>query len=107
MGQNQVQKVASGRRGAGTIRSLVNGRDLLLECAKVLHETLLVPVLIYDSETILWKEKERYSSKAVKMDNLSGLLGVRRMDKVLNTRIRELWGVTKGVDEMIDEGKDC
>ena len=48
---NQVQmekcsrKVASRRRVAGAILSLVNARDLQLECARVLHETLLVPVL--------------------------------------------------------------
>ena len=38
------------------------------------------------------------------MDNLRGLLGIRRMDRVLNGRIRDLCGVTKGVDENIDEG---
>ena len=43
----------SGRRVAGTIGSLVNARDLQLECARVLHETLLVAVLTYGSETIL------------------------------------------------------
>ena len=53
------RKVASGRRVASTIRSLVNVRDLQLECARVLHETLVVPVLMYGSETVLWKEKER------------------------------------------------
>ena len=31
-----------------------------------------------------------------------GLLGIRRMDKVPNARIRQLFGVTKGVDEKID-----
>ena len=46
-------KVASGRRVAGAIRSLVNARDLQLECGRVLHETLLVPVLMYGSETML------------------------------------------------------
>ena len=40
------KKVASGRRVAGA-------RDLQLECASVLHETLLVPVLMYGSETML------------------------------------------------------
>ena len=50
-------KVASGRRMTSAIRPLVNGRDLQLECARVLHETLLVPVLMYGSETMLWKEK--------------------------------------------------
>ena len=37
--------------------------------------------------------------RAVKMDNLRGLLGVRRTDIVPNTRIRQFCGVTKGVDE--------
>ena len=32
-------KVASGRRVAGAIRSLVNAKDLQLGCARVLHET--------------------------------------------------------------------
>ena len=51
-------KVASGGRVASAIRSLVNARDLQLECARVLNESLLVPVLMYSSETMLWKEKE-------------------------------------------------
>ena len=37
------------------------------------------------------------------MDNLRGLLSIRRMDKVLNAWIRQLCRVSKGVDEKIDE----
>ena len=55
---------------AGVIRSLVNARDLQIECARVLHETLFVPVLMYARESILWKEKERFRIRAVQMDNL-------------------------------------
>ena len=40
------RKVASGRRVACAIRSLVNDKDLQLQCSIVLHETLIVPVLI-------------------------------------------------------------
>ena len=36
------------------------------------------------------------------MDNLRGLLGIRRMDRALNAWIRELCGVKKGLDERID-----
>ena len=57
--------VASWVRVTGGIRSLVNARDLQLECASVLHETLLVPVLMYGSETMLWKEKESSRIRAV------------------------------------------
>ena len=38
------------------------------------------------------------------MDNLRGLLGIRRMDRVLNARKRELCRVRKGLDERIDDG---
>ena len=41
------RKVASGRRVTGAIRYLVNGRSLQLECSRVLHESLLMPVLTY------------------------------------------------------------
>ena len=60
-------------------------------------------VLTYGSETIIWGEKERSRIRAVQMDDLRGLLGIRRMDKFPNTRIRELCGVTLGVDERINE----
>ena len=49
------------------------------------------------------REKESSRIRAVKMDKLRGLLGIRRMDKVPNAWIRQLCGVKKGVDENIDE----
>ena len=49
---------------------------------------LLLPVFIYGSRTMLWTEKERSRIRAVHMDNLRGLLGIRRMDRVLNAWIR-------------------
>ena len=68
------RKVASGRRVTGAIRSLVNVMGLRLEYARVFYESLLVPVLIYGSETMIWKEKARSRIRAVQMDNLRGLL---------------------------------
>ena len=81
---------------ADAIRSLVNARDLQLECATILHETLLIAVIRNGSETMLWKEEERSRIRAVQMDILIGLLDIRKMDRVPNARIRELWGVTRG-----------
>ena len=52
---------------------------------------------------MIWKE-EIARTKAVQMDNLRGLVGIRKMDKVSNVRLRELYEVTKGVNERIDEG---
>ena len=52
---------------------------------------------------MIWREKGS-RIRAVQMDNLRGLLEIRRMDKVPNTWIRQLCGVKKGVEEKIDEG---
>ena len=98
------RKVASGRKVAGAIRSLVKFMDIQLECARFLHETLLVPVIMYGSETMLWEKKERSRVRPVQMDNLRGLFGIRMMDMVPNARIRELCGVRKCLHERIDEG---
>ena len=98
------RKVASGRRVAGAIRSLNNGRDLQLACVRILHERLLVFDPLYDSETMLWKEKERSSIRVVQMDNLKRMLSIRRMNSISNAVIRELCGVKKGLDERIDDG---
>ena len=97
MEQNAVGRWPAGGGLQVPLRpSLFNARDLHFECAKVLHETLLVPVLLYGSET--------FRVRAVQMDIIRGLLGIRRMDRVPNAWIRKLCGVKKGLDERIDEG---
>ena len=53
---------------------------------------------------LIWREKERYRIRAVQMDNFRGLLGIRRMDKFLDARVRQMFGGTKGVDKNIDKG---
>ena len=39
-----------------------------------------MPVLLYGSETMIWREKERSRIRVVQMDSLRVLLGIRRMD---------------------------
>ena len=67
---------------------MANVRSLQLECSGVLQESLLVPFLTYGNETIIWRKKERSSIRVVQMDNLRGLLSIRKIDKVPNARIR-------------------
>ena len=53
-----MRKLVSRRRATCAIISLVNARDLELECARVFHETVLVPVLMYGSDTNMEGEGE-------------------------------------------------
>ena len=43
-------------------------------------------ILMYGSETI-WDEEKRSRIRTARMDNLRGLLYIRRIDKVPNARI--------------------
>ena len=56
---------------------------------------------MYGSDTMIWKEKERSRIRDLQMDNLKGLLDIGRMNIFPNAQIKELCGVTKGVDERI------
>src|SRR5678815_3688058 len=49
------RKVVNGRKVAGAIKSLVNVKGLSL--TRVLHEGMLLPVLLYGSETMVWNKK--------------------------------------------------
>ena len=83
------------RIDTGAIRHLLNVMGLHHECAMVLCETLLIPVLMYGSEKLIWKKKEWSRIRAVCMDNLRSVLGIRRIDTVSNAWIRELFGLMK------------
>ena len=56
------RKVAVERKVAGTLRYLVNAKGLQLECARV-------SVLLYGSETMIWKE-EGSGIRAIQIENL-------------------------------------
>ena len=91
-------KVASRRRTADAIRSLQ------LECARVLHESLLVSVLTYGSATICGGRGRDLGLGLYRWTTSEVFLCIRRINKVQNSRIREFCRVTKGVYERIDEG---
>ena len=82
---NQVQLLLSvvGRGRVGENLKVLSGpladvRCLQLECTRVLHEVLLVSVLLYGNETMIWREKERSRIRALQMESLRGLLGIRK-----------------------------
>ena len=84
------RKVVSG----GNLK-VVNSRGLQLECARVLHGRLLVPVLLYGNEIVMSKNG-RCGIRAVEIDNLKGLLGVTKTDRLPNAWIRVLWSSERG-----------
>ena len=46
MDESRTGGAERSRKVTGAIRFLVNARDLKIECVRVLHETILLPVLM-------------------------------------------------------------
>ena len=44
----------SGKEGSESFRGVASGRSLQLECARVLHKCLLVSVLMYGGDPMVW-----------------------------------------------------
>ena len=63
-------------------------------------EGLLIPVLMYRSEMMVWKVKEKSRIKSVQMDNLRYLLGIGGIDRIPIVQARGLCGVMKNVDNL-------
>ena len=61
-------------RFVGAIRGLVNVSIMQPKCASVLRKGLVVAVLMYGSEAVVWKEKERSKIRAVYIDYLKKLV---------------------------------
>ena len=67
MRQIVVGRWAVGRGIAGAIMSLINNRGLQLDCAVVVHESLLI---LFRSKTMIWKKKEKSRIRTLQIDNL-------------------------------------
>ena len=63
-----------------------------------------MPVLTYGSEIMIWKEKLKSRIRAVQIEKLRGQLGIWRMGKVPNARIKQLCGVTKRLMKVFFDG---
>ena len=50
---NWIQMVASGRKAADAIISLIYTRGLQLECVRVVHKALLLLAILYGNEAMV------------------------------------------------------
>lgn len=78
------------RKVAGAIKYLVTAKGLNIECTRVLRESML-PLLIYSSETMAWNMMYRFKMQSVQMDNVWGVLGMLRINKMRNDPRVCLW----------------
>ena len=74
-------RVLKGRSVSGAIKKLLNQRHLSIQCARALHEGILVPTLLYGNETVTMYDRDVSRLQAVEMNMLRNDVGVKRWDR--------------------------
>lgn len=76
------RKVVGGRKVAGAIDSMVIVKELSLGYARILHVGMMLPELLYGSETIVSNRKNRSKVQSAQVNNLRSLFGGKRTEKI-------------------------
>jgi hypothetical protein len=98
-------RVMKGRSVSGAIKKLVKEKHLSIQCARALHEGVLLPTLLYGNETLSMYERDASRLQAVEMSLLRSAIGVTRRDRIRNENIREVCGVTVSLRQRARMGR--
>ena len=75
----------------------MKSRSVSIPAKKLIHQAVLLPTLMYGSESWTWLKKDESGINAVEMRSLRRMCGRTLRDRVRNTEIRELCDSKKSV----------
>ncbi len=85
------ERALQGRRVVGSLGRIMNGRSVSMEVKRDLRNTIIVPTLIYASETWAWNESQRSKVQAVEISYLRSAYGLNRMDGMSNESVYDFF----------------
>ena len=91
-----------GRKVWGTMAKLWKENMISREVKRELYERVVIPTVVYGSETWSLSAQERRKIEVFEMMCLRNICGIRRVDRVRNTIIRERCGCELSVLERIE-----
>ena len=88
-------RVNDGCKVLGALKGVMKNRGLGRNVKKVLYEKVVVPTVMYGSESWDMKVSERQKLNAFKMKCLTSMADVSRLDRVRNEVVRARTGVRR------------
>ena len=85
-------RLKEGNRALGGVREVWKRGGMSLEMKRRVYESIVIPKVMYGSETWNLNAKERYDLEVFEMKGLRSMCGVSLRDRVRNVRIREICG---------------
>ena len=96
-------RVSEGCKVSGALKRLINNRGLELNVKNVLYEKVVVPTVMYGSESWGMKVTERQKLNVFEMKCLRSMTGVSRLDRVRNEVVRARTGVRRELATRVDK----
>ncbi len=87
------ERALQGRKVAGSLGRIMNGRSVSMEVKRDLRNTVIVPTLTYASETWAWNESQRSRVQAAEISYLRSACGVSRMNGMSNESVHKHFGM--------------
>jgi hypothetical protein len=83
----------------------MNNKKSSMKAKTVLHSMILIPTLVYGSETWAWTKKDESGINAVEMRSLRRISNVRLTNRTRNERVREMCGLKRSIVERMKVNK--
>ncbi|KAI5642761.1 hypothetical protein NE865_05287 [Phthorimaea operculella] len=88
------RRVNAGNMVNGALHAFMNSQKV---SNKAVHRGVLVPTLMYGSESWVWQKKHESRINAVEMRALRSMIGVKLSDRIRNSVIRERCGIKEDI----------
>ena len=95
-------RVNEGCKVLGALKEVMKNRGLGMNVKKVLYEKVVVPTVMYGSESWGMKVTERQKLNVFEMKCLRSMTGVSQLDKVRNEVVRARTGVRRELAARVD-----
>lgn len=98
------RRVKKGNSVSGAIHSVMSSQTVSAKARMAIHNGVLVPTLMYGSESWVWQKKNESRINAVEMRSLRKICGVKLSDRVSNEVIRKRCGLKDDIVTRIEKG---
>ena len=88
------RRITAGNKVNGALAALTRRQNVSTAARLAVHNALLIPTLLYGSETWVLKKKNERKMNAVEMRSLRRICGVSLADRIRNEEIHKMTGTS-------------
>lgn len=98
------RRVNAGNRVNGALNAFMGSQKITQKARVAVHRGVLVPTLMYGSESWVWQKRHQSRVNAVEMRALRSMCGVKLSDRIRNSVIRGKCGMDGDIVTKIEKG---